>query len=295
MKNNLRVLGIYREEVFSNRAINADKDILDKLINHITEKNNYVSEVVLLRGEDFYYEKHKSNYDLIFSMAQNENVLRDVEKLELAGAKIFNSSKSIRNCYRSNLSSLLSDKKFSYPQFIKVNTSGEIPKIFYSEDGYWVKRGDFHSLIDEDVQYIDAGNELKKVLALFRDRGVTDVIVQKNHMGELYKFYGVKNAFFKLRFMGKTGTSRYQINPGNPLLIFDEIRLEKLAHKAAEILGLDFFGGDCIITQEGKMHFIDFNDWPSFRSCVGEVVPEMTEYAFNKLNSEIFYENCINQ
>ena len=30
------------------------------------------------------------------------------------------------------------------------------------------------------------------------------------------------------------------------------------------------FGGDCIITPDGKINIIDLNDWPSFSPCAEE-------------------------
>lgn len=295
MKPRLTMLAVYREEKFSNRAINADKEIMDTLVNYINKNEESNTHITKVRGEDFDLELLQKKFDLIFSMAQDENVLNYIEELEKNGAAVVNSSKAIRNCYRSKLSHLLQSEIFEYPKYIHVTTDDREFNIFESPAGYWVKRGDFHSLVDEDVQYINTISDLGGILEQFKHRGVQDVIVQQNCQGELFKFYGVKNRFFNLRYMGKTGKSRYQLDPGNPDFVFDKFRLEKLANNAAEILDLDFFGGDCIITSEGNMHFIDFNDWPSFRTCKNEVVAEMTAYAFDKLNREIPYENCINQ
>ena len=34
--------------------------------------------------------------------------------------------------------------------------------------------------------------------------------------------------------------------------------------------GITVFGGDCIITPDGKINIIDLNDWPSFSPCAEE-------------------------
>ena len=37
-----------------------------------------------------------------------------------------------------------------------------------------------------------------------------------------------------------------------------------LASSSADILGLDVYGGDAIISPDGSISMIDMNDWPSF-------------------------------
>jgi hypothetical protein len=216
-------------------------------------------------------------------MAQAEQVLIELEYLESCGTVVVNRSKGIRNCYRDKFSELLSGEAFSYPRFTSVKVDQKYIETFHSPHGHWVKRGDFHALDDEDVVHIDSLDLLAPVLKNFQDRGVTDVILQENCQGELFKFYGVRNRFFNLRYMGRTGKDRYTSVQGNSDIFFDHNRLEKLVHSAAEILDLDYFGGDCIITESGKMHFIDFNDWPSFRTCCQTAAPIMVSYAFEKL------------
>jgi glutathione synthase/RimK-type ligase-like ATP-grasp enzyme len=293
----LKVLGIYREEKFSNRAINADKSIMDSVLGALKDKVGSDVAIIIVRGEDLVNCTFDSDFDLIFSMAQEENVLQLLDFYEKNGAVVVNSARGIRNCFRYKLSELLQDKEFSYPRYIKLKVHPHLYNYyntFYSENGYWVKRGDFHALADEDVVHISSISELPSVLELFEKRGVEEVILQENCEGELFKFYGVRDQYFNLRYMGKTGKSRYQFYAGESEIDFDPKYLEVLAHKAANILELDYFGGDCIVTQNGGMHFIDINDWPSFRTCLLDVAPHMVSYALRKLNSEIIYDNCIN-
>jgi hypothetical protein len=35
----------------------------------------------------------------------------------------------------------------------------------------------------------------------------------------------------------------------------------------AAAVGLQVYGGDCIVTVDGAWYMIDFNDWPSFSRC----------------------------
>ena len=228
-------------------------------------------------------------------MAQEEHILSYLEILESRGILVLNSAKAVRNCYRGKLSELLSDNAFSYPRFIPLKVEQILFKAFESNDGYWVKRGNFHALTDDDVIHIENIDKLSAVLEDFKNRGVSEVILQESLEGELFKFYGVRDKFFNLRYMGKAGHDRYVNELGNQDIIFDRTHLENLAYKAAYILELDFFGGDCIISKEGKIYFIDFNDWPSFRTCRSSVAPAMALYALNKLKSEASIANSFVQ
>lgn len=287
----LNVLGIYREEIYSNRAVSADKAILDDVLKEIEQNFGKRVFITKIRPEDKALKFLDYEWDLVLSMAQDVQILAHLDLLESRGTIIVNSGKGIRNCYRDKLSELLSDEEFSYPQYIPLDISTVLGQenisAFDSDFGYWVKRGDFHALVDEDVVHIETINDLTPVLLDFQSRSVERVILQENCQGELFKFYGVRDSFFTLRYMGKTTKDRYSFIAGNPDIDFDRNRLEALVHKAAKVLGLDYFGGDCIITETGKMHFIDFNDWPSFRTCRKVAAPLMALYALNKLNSEV--------
>ena len=40
-----------------------------------------------------------------------------------------------------------------------------------------------------------------------------------------------------------------------------------IAVDAANRLDVDVYGGDVIVTEENRVFLVDFNDWPSFRTC----------------------------
>ena len=295
MSAHLKVLGIYREEKFSNRAVDADKAIMDEVLKTLRSRLGKNVAAIAVHPEKMAFGALDFNFDLIFSMSQDEEVLKMLDQLQSRGAVVVNSAKSIRNCFRGKLSELLSSSGFLYPRYVPLDVKQDACNVFHSERGYWVKRGDFHALADEDVLHVQTVDKLPSVIDRFKNRGVEQVILQENCEGELFKFYGVRNAFFNLRYMGRTTTDRYGFTHGNPDIIFDRKYLEKLAHRAAGVLDLDYFGGDCIVSPIGEMHFIDFNDWPSFRTCAKEVAPAMVTYALNKINGEAVYDCCINQ
>ena len=43
--------------------------------------------------------------------------------------------------------------------------------------------------------------------------------------------------------------------------------IEMIAVDAANRLDVDVYGGDVIVTEDNRVFLVDFNDWPSFRTC----------------------------
>ena len=77
--------------------------------------------------------------------------------------------------------------------------------------------------------------------------------------GDEVKFYAVKAGRLFWPYYPKE-------SEGYP---FHEKALKRLAEHAAETLDVVIYGGDAIISPEGKITLIDFNDWPSFAPCRG--------------------------
>jgi len=274
----MKIAGIYRERQFSNRAVAADRAILDKALFHL--KQDLKSEVTIdlfqaCDGADIF---HLSEVDCILSMAQGEGILAQLQNLEHRGVRVVNSVVSIRNCYRQRLSEILGDGEFSYPAYSVMETGAGGPMQLPFKDGCWVKRGDFHAVADNDVQFIDDEATLTREMAAYQARGITHVICQENITGHIIKFYGVTDQFFSYRYMGMTGPDRYDLPEGLEPKDIDHSAIREQAVVAARKLGLVFFGGDCIIDSSGGLHFIDVNDWPSFRSCADEAAYAMSEY-----------------
>ena len=61
-------------------------------------------------------------------------------------------------------------------------------------------------------------------------------------------------------------------------------RAEKMCDQAAQVLNVHIYGGDCIVSEDGTVRLIDFNDWPSFAPCRDEAAPHIAEciYRFMK-------------
>jgi hypothetical protein len=250
----LKLLGIYRNPKFSNNAIEVDRLILEQSIEELRKQASRAVNLTMIEEDEAL--EHKGSYDLVLTMAQAEASLAAIDR-NLAGSTVWNSPASIRNCYRKAMSRALSAIDVGYVPYQILPTTSSAPQIPAGES-FWLKRSDFHAISDDDVTLAESQAELEEKLAKFRARGVSEIILQRHIHGDIYKFYGVRGKFFraiKVRDFLKSTT------------VPETSGLEKKSFAAAEALGLQIFGGDAILDATGRFHFIDLNDWPSFRIC----------------------------
>jgi hypothetical protein len=132
----------------------------------------------------------------------------------------------------------------------------------------WVKRGDVHAEVTEDVVAAEQ-DELERVVSQFASRGVKTIALQAHVPGPIVKFYGVQGSGFFHWYVAQPA-------PGVEVQV-DETRLTALAFAAASALGLEVFGGDAAIEAPDEPVLIDLNDWPSFapvRDRAAEAIAE---------------------
>lgn len=258
-----KILGIYRNPKFSNNAIEVDRLILEESIAQLRAQASRPLSLTMIEEDEAL--EHRGAYDLVLTMAQAEPTLAALDR-NLGGSTIWNSPAAIRNCYRKAMSRLLSGLEVGYVPYQLLPTASTAPRIGAGES-YWLKRSDFHAISDDDVTLAESQGELDEKLAKFRSRGVSEVILQRHVHGDIYKFYGVRGrsaggatsgGFF--RAIRVRDFLKATVAP-------DVSGLERDSFAAAEALGLQIFGGDAILDAAGKFHFIDLNDWPSFRIC----------------------------
>lgn len=270
----LKILGIYRNPKFSNNAIEVDRLILEESIQQLQRK--FAASLALEMIEEDQALEARGHYDLVLTMAQAEQTLAALDR-NLSTSTIWNSPSSIRNCYRKTMSRILSGLPVGYVPYQLLSTDAGMPKTVAGES-YWLKRSDFHAIADEDVTLAENEAELRDKLARFRSRGVSEVIVQRHIHGDIYKFYGVRGKFFRAIKVRSFLTEA--ITPDLKLL-------ENNSFLAAQSLGLMVFGGDAILDSSGRFHFIDLNDWPSFRICRDAAAPAIGELAADFLESAV--------
>ena len=58
-----------------------------------------------------------------------------------------------------------------------------------------------------------------------------------------------------------------------------------MAQKSARALGLDVYGGDAVVAEDGSISIIDINDWPSFATIRDEASEQIAKLIFQKVKN----------
>jgi hypothetical protein len=248
----MQVLMIQRAAQFSPNSVEKDLAILEAVAVRLRDEGytvRIVHEKQLADGQP-----HPDA--CIFSMGRLPETLAWLKSLH--GIKVINTPEGIENCARSRLQTILSQCAIPVP-----------PQE--GHDGYWLKRGDAAAQSKDDVQFAATKAELLEKTAAFEARGIHDYVVSAHVVGDLVKFYGVAGTgFFRYYYPTDDRQSKFgdeQRNGEAHHYVFDEARLQQQMEQLAGVVGLQVYGGDCIIRSDGSWVVIDFNDWPSFSRC----------------------------
>jgi glutathione synthase/RimK-type ligase-like ATP-grasp enzyme len=245
------ITGIKRKERYSPNHITNDSLVLlqtGEVLKEYGYSVNYFTED--------YIEEYDIESNIIFSMVQGMTGIQKLLKYEKKGCLIVNRPESSFNCHRIHMTEKLMNASVPFPKSIIIENDAEGIDFFKILDTkkIWLKRGDVHAEHKEDVSLTSGLEELYNTLADFRQRGIKCSVVQEHLPGDVIKFYAVSNSdFFYWYYLN--GANKYPFTT-------DELR--HYAFLSAEILGLDIFGGDAVISSEGFVSIIDINDWPSF-------------------------------
>ena len=93
------------------------------------------------------------------------------------------------------------------------------------------------------------------------------MVVQRHEDGDLIKFYGVGPGQWFTWFYHDPSTARR--------LPFEIEDLAQQAELAAAAVKVEVFGGDAIVTPDGKIFIIDINSWPSFARVRSEAAVQI--------------------
>ena len=255
----VQFLGIYREKRFSPGAHAAgDAEILE-LTQAALERLGY--QTTLIAPETL--PTMPPSAPVVFSMCQSLEALAMLQEWEQQGILVLNSPAAVRACYRLALVTALSQTTLPFPRSVIIpldetaSPGPPCPALPERTAGWWVKRGDVHAMQSDDVLFVRCVTDLSAQLAHLRQRGISHAVVQEHIAGQEWKFYAVRGHGVLRAFAPHEAHCRS----------LDYARLNTLAQQASEVLGLDIYGGDCLLTSDGTLYLIDINDWPSFRGC----------------------------
>jgi hypothetical protein len=229
-----------------------------------------------------YTEEYLSENDIrepyIFNMVRSSESIRRLQKYEKRGKVVINSAFGIENCTREKMTRLLLSNHIPHPRSLIISTGKALPFLkAYNIHDCWIKRGNFHAIRSEDVAYVHNYDEAVYILRDYADRGIANAVINEHLPGDLVKFYGIAGTDFFYWFYPSVEThSKFgneRINGTAKGIPFDEAYLRAICTQAAGVLNVQIYGGDCIVSEEGIIRIIDFNDWPSFAPCRNEAAP----------------------
>jgi hypothetical protein len=111
-------------------------------------------------------------------------------------------------------------------------------------------------------------------------------VINEHLIGDLVKFYGVAGTgFFHWFYPNDMNHSKFgleKINGEAKGLPFNLAYLKEICTKAANVLNVYIYGGDCVVDTNGNIKIIDFNDWPSFAPCRMDAAPYIAQCIYDK-------------
>ncbi|MDL2224172.1 hypothetical protein LJB92_02545 [Bacteroidales bacterium OttesenSCG-928-M06] len=277
-----RIGGIYREDAYLSDHAGNDLKIFNLTADSLQK---WGFEITRYSESEFLQADIKEN--LIFSMARTSEVIEKLQILEEKGVVVVNSTQGVGNCVRDKMTTLLLANKVPHPESSIVLTDDFLltDKIDIQRS-YWIKRGDSHVSQRDDVVYVRTSNEAENALKALSSRGILKAVICEHLIGDIIKFYGVRDSNFFYWFYPDQSHSKFgleKINGKPQGISFDLDVLKKIAQDSANILDVDIYGGDCVIDKYGTIKIIDFNDWPSFAPCRDEAAVHIANYIKGKL------------
>lgn len=276
----IKIAGIMRAGIFSPNHIGNDSSIFNIVAEQLRKRG---CEVNVYSEEQFIAGGVKE--DIIFNMCREPRSIALLQQLEDNGALVINSGYGIENCIRERMARILMGSNIPYPESIIVSTDEAIRDTLTKAhiSRCWIKRGDSHTMHNEDVTYVRHPEEAQEILQEYFLRGIKRAVINRHLDGELIKFYGILGTPFFYWLSASNSSSDHRRSARQSAPGFDEERLKALCNAAADVLDVKIFGGDCVVTPDGLIRIIDFDDWPSFAPCRQEAATHIAKFIMSAI------------
>lgn len=259
----MKIVGVYRASQFSPNMEGRDAAILNAVADRLLQSVHVMTCV----HEEQLAKTDVEAADIVLSMGRFASTLDLLQEIEAEGVKVINSSIAIRHCERKRFTQILMDEDVPFAQSRVFQSSDNITWDLFP---CWLKKGEGYAEVAEDVVYVRNADELAAQVECMRQRGIATLVVSQHLEGDLIKFYGVRGAGFFSWSYASDRPSKFgneTINGQAHGYRFSEKELREICTHAATVIGLDVYGGDCVVSENGTIQLIDINDWPSFSQC----------------------------
>lgn len=247
-------LGVRRERVFSpGRFFDDDGAILDAVAHCLRQRGN---DVVLCSADAEEWPEPAPG-TVVFAMCQGGRALARLQQWQARGVRIINHPEGILNCQRHRTVAAFARAGIPFPDTVLLGVGdAHVLPDWITRDGAWLKRGDVHATEPDDVIHVDSLAAAATGLERMRARGIKQAVIQRHVDGTVLKFYAVRERFF------------FCVPPKDAAVPPGVLRrIAALGERAARILEVEIYGGDCVFGVNGEIRLIDLNDWPSYASC----------------------------
>lgn len=284
----IKIAGVTRAGAYSPNHIGNDAAIFNATAENLRRRG---FEVITYSEEQF--QKEDIQEPVIINMCRELASIEKLKTLEQQGRIVVNSGFGIENCTRERMTRILQGMNIPYPDSLIVNTNENVLRELKKKgfEDCWIKRGDFHAMHKEDVSYCRHPEEAQDVLQEYFYRGIRRAVINVHLPGDLIKFYGIKGSpYFFWFYPFDAGHSKYGyevINGHSQGIPFSLGNLKDICNRAAEALDIVVYGGDCIVSPDGTIRIIDFNDWPSFAPCRAKAAPHIAKVIISIINSKL--------
>ena len=218
--------------------------------------------------------------DIVCTMSRKAETLERLKEAEEQGVIVVNSTAAIGNCSRRCFMRILEEAEIPQPSFCEVRDEKEFTGLHFPA---WIKHSEGWSRHKNDVCFAKDAQQAAEAFRQMRARGI-DTCIHCNHIeGDIIKFYGVGHRYFHYSYpspeKSKFGLEKINGVPNHHP--FNPDKLKEIVFTAAKAIGLDIYGGDCIINSKGEISVIDINDFPSFSAVRNEAAKEIATYILN--------------
>lgn len=271
-----RILAIRRAPEHSPNNVEKDAAILQEVVSRLRAQGRWVDvmseeRLCTLRLPQL------AQYRQVLHMARQFSTLNRLQRLD---AKVINRPQSVQTTAHSRelTFSLLHEAGLPVPPFWAYEP--EEDEMFQCEPHLqqllpgWVKATRAHGAQPDDVAWVQTPLQADAAVLQLAAQQVPDIIVMKHVVGDLLKVYAVASPqqfFLRTFYPQEQNYSKFgmaeQHNAPLAHYPYSPASLQQLAQGIADVLGLQIFGFDVIVREDGSMTIIDVNDWPSFSAC----------------------------
>ena len=265
-------VAVVRDPRFSPLSVEKDRAILQAVADRLGGAQMVEEQRLTTLAKEVFAQT-----DFFLSMGRMTDTLAFLDEKRREGARVINNPQGVAQCARGRLREVMDCLGMPVPP-----ASGA--------HGHWVKRGDAAAQRADDVVFVPPDASIQDRADAFARRGVTDVVVEAHIPGDVVKFYGVESTgFFRIFYPTDDGLTKFgleKVNGPAHHYAFDAEALQQAVENVARFLDVPIYGGDAIITSEGRFFVIDFNDWPSFGRCLNEAADAIASLAGRIMNNK---------